>query len=105
MLSQKVFHLEHRSLRDHQRVQHVAKPIRRIDNLPLISYLNLGGRCRNCLSAIPVRYFLTELIGATIFGSLFLYELVTGAANVPELQETTSIPGSFGSSSTQNGPL
>ena len=60
-----------------------GKPIRRIDNLPLISYLNLGGRCRNCLSAIPVRYFLTELIGATIFGSLFLYELVTGAANVP----------------------
>ena len=59
-----------------------GKPIRRIDNLPLISYLNLGGRCRNCLSAIPVRYFLTELIGATIFGSLFLYELVTGAANV-----------------------
>ena len=63
-----------------------GKPIRRIDNLPLISYLNLGGRCRNCLSAIPVRYFLTELIGATIFGSLFLFELVTGAANVPEFK-------------------
>ncbi len=57
--------------------------IRRIDNLPLISYLNLGARCRNCLSPIPIRYFLTELIGAIIFGSLFLYELVTGATNVP----------------------
>ena len=63
-----------------------GKPIRRIDNLPLISYLNLGGRCRNCLSAIPIRYFLTELIGATIFGSLFLFELVTGATNVPEFK-------------------
>ena len=60
--------------------------ISRIDNLPLISYLNLGGRCRNCLSAIPIRYFLTELIGATIFGSLFLFELVTGATNVPEFK-------------------
>ena len=57
--------------------------ISRIDNLPLISYLNLGARCRNCLSPIPIRYFLTELIGATIFGSLFVYELVTGATNVP----------------------
>ena len=63
-----------------------GKPIRRIDNLPLISYLNLGGRCRNCLSTIPIRYFLTELIGATIFGSLFLFELVTGATNVPEFK-------------------
>jgi len=62
------------------------KPIRRLDNLPFISYLNLGGRCRNCLSVIPVRYFLTEVIGAIIFGSLFLFELVTGAANVPEFK-------------------
>ncbi len=61
--------------------------IRRIDNLPIFSYINLGGRCRMCLSAIPARYFLVELIGATIFGSLFLFELVTGAANVPYFKE------------------
>ena len=60
--------------------------IRWIDNLPIFSYLNLGGRCRNCLCVIPIRYFLTELLGATIFGSLFLFELVTGATNVPEFK-------------------
>ncbi|WP_186775614.1 A24 family peptidase [Rubripirellula tenax] len=58
-------------------------PIRRTDNLPIFSYLNLGGRCRACAADIPIRYFWVELIGAAIFGLLFLYELVTGAANVP----------------------
>lgn len=57
--------------------------IRRIDNLPIFSYLNLAGRCRACAAVIPLRYFIVEVIGATIFGALFLFELVTGAANVP----------------------
>jgi leader peptidase (prepilin peptidase) / N-methyltransferase len=61
-------------------------PIRRVDNLPIFSYLNLAGRCRNCSAVIPVRYFIVELLGAVIFGALFLFELVTGAANVPGFQ-------------------
>jgi leader peptidase (prepilin peptidase)/N-methyltransferase len=58
-------------------------PIRRIDNLPIISYLLLRGRCRNCDVAIPIRYFVVEMAGLAIFASLFLFELVTGAANIP----------------------
>jgi len=57
--------------------------IQRVDNLPLFSYMNLGGRCRSCQNVIPIRYFFVELIAATIFGSLFLCELVTGCVNVP----------------------
>ena len=60
-----------------------GKPIRRIDNLPIISYWWLGGRCRDCHAPIPSRYFYVELVGMAIFASLFLFELVTGAANVP----------------------
>ncbi len=60
-----------------------GKPIRRIDNLPIISYWWLGGRCRACQAPIPIRYFFVELIGLAIFASLFLFELVTGAANIP----------------------
>lgn len=57
--------------------------IRRVDNLPIISYLRLRGRCRACAVEIPPRYFYVELVGLLIFASLFLYELITGAANLP----------------------
>ncbi|MEL6108456.1 MAG: prepilin peptidase [Planctomycetota bacterium] len=58
-------------------------PIRRLDNVPIFSYLALKGRCRSCGVAIPLRYFAVELLGFSIFASLFLFELVNGAANVP----------------------
>jgi leader peptidase (prepilin peptidase)/N-methyltransferase len=61
-----------------------GSPIRRIDNLPIVSYLRLGGRCRECGSSIPSRYLYAELAGFGIFAALFLYELITGGANIPE---------------------
>ncbi|MDG2102780.1 MAG: prepilin peptidase [Pirellulaceae bacterium] len=57
--------------------------ISRFDNIPFFSYINLGGECRSCHCPIPIRYLLVECAVAGIFGSLFLYELVTGAANIP----------------------
>jgi leader peptidase (prepilin peptidase)/N-methyltransferase len=60
--------------------------IRRTDNLPIFSYVNLGGKCRSCSTTIPARYLIAELVVAAIFGSLFLYELVTGCANVPHMR-------------------
>jgi len=39
------------------------KPIRWYDNIPLLSYLVLGGRCRHCGWKIPLRYPLVEIIG------------------------------------------
>jgi len=36
------------------------------DNIPLLSYIRLGGRCRHCGDPVPMRYFLLELcMGAT----------------------------------------
>ncbi|MEM9703355.1 MAG: prepilin peptidase, partial [Planctomycetota bacterium] len=54
-------------------------PLRRIDNLPIYSYLKLRGRCRTCQAEIPIRYLFVELIGLVVFAALFLYELTTGA--------------------------
>jgi leader peptidase (prepilin peptidase) / N-methyltransferase len=36
-------------------------------NLPLISWLALRGKCADCHSPIPVRYFLVELLVAALF--------------------------------------
>lgn len=36
-------------------------PIKWYDNIPIVSYLMLKGRCRNCKSKIPLRYPLVEM--------------------------------------------
>ena len=59
--------------------------ISRIDNLPIFSYINLSAKCRNCSGKISPRYLIVELIVATIFGSLFLFELIIGGKNVPSI--------------------
>ncbi len=44
--------------------------IRRRDNVPVVSWLLLRGRCRDCGATIPVRYPLVELTTGAVFGAL-----------------------------------
>jgi len=41
--------------------------IRWYDNIPVISYLVLGGRCRSCRTPISARYPATEALTAVAF--------------------------------------
>ena len=49
-------------------------PIRPVDNIPLLSYIALGGRCRACGVAISWRYPLVEAL-AILMGALALWQL------------------------------
>ena len=55
------------------------KPIAWYDNVPLVSYALLGGRCRACRARISPRYPVVELLTGTLF---FIYILRDGVTPV-----------------------
>jgi len=57
------------------------KTIKWFDNIPLISYLKLNGKCRNCKKQISPRYIFVELVSALFFVFIFIklnnfYEII-----------------------------
>jgi leader peptidase (prepilin peptidase) / N-methyltransferase len=48
-------------------------PIAFYDNLPVVSWLLLGGRCRHCKAAISPRYLFVELLTAALFLGCYAY--------------------------------
>ena len=54
-------------------------PIRFYDNIPLVSYIFLLGRCRSCGEGISPRYFVVELLMASLAAALN-YEFGLGLA-------------------------
>src|SRR5205823_5065410 len=63
------------------------QPIRWYDNIPLLSYWVLRGRCRRCRAPYPVRYFLVELLTGLAFAGLFYADLVLNLPHIPLLAD------------------
>jgi leader peptidase (prepilin peptidase)/N-methyltransferase len=55
------------------------KPISFYDNIPLLSYIILGGRCRHCKAPIAFRYFVVELLTAVMLPGLYCWYGLTAA--------------------------
>ena len=51
---------------------HCGKPIRFYDNIPLVSWIVLRAKCRDCKAPISARYFIVELLTGSIFLSLYI---------------------------------
>lgn len=49
-----------------------GSPVRWYDNVPVVSWLVLRGRCRNCGKPISVQYLLVELAIGMLFAALVL---------------------------------
>jgi leader peptidase (prepilin peptidase)/N-methyltransferase len=58
-------------------------PIALWDNIPVLSWLVLRGKCRTCLSPISLRYPLVEAAVGGILLLLFWLEVVWGGPNLP----------------------
>ncbi len=53
--------------RPSSRCRRCEQPIRFWDNIPVLSYLILGGKCRHCREPIGTRYPMIELATGTLF--------------------------------------
>ena len=52
---------------------HCRQPIAFYDNIPVLSWLILGGRCRRCRGVISPRYLLIELLTGILFAACYWY--------------------------------
>lgn len=50
-----------------------SQPIKFYDNIPLLSYLFLRGKCRYCQAKIPISYPVVEFITAVLFLAMYYH--------------------------------
>ena len=63
------------------------QPVRWYDNIPLLSYWLLRGRCRDCGASFSARYFWIELATGLGFVGLFYLEVCRNVLNLPYIRQ------------------
>ena len=63
---------------------HCGHKISALENIPVISYLFLGGKCRECKAKIPLRYALIEL-GTGLLSAFLIWRFGSGLAGLGAL--------------------
>src|SRR2546427_740348 len=58
-------------VRPRSRCPKCGTPVKAFDNIPVLSWLLLGGRCRNCKEKISVLYPLVELFTGVLFAACY----------------------------------
>lgn len=58
-------------VRPRSRCPACSRQLAAVDNVPVLSWLLLRGRCRSCAASIPVRYALAEAVTAALFVALW----------------------------------
>src|SRR4030095_2360962 len=64
--------LDESIVKPRSRCPNCRKPIASSDNIPILSYILLGGKCRHCKKKISIRYPLIEALTGVIAGLLYL---------------------------------
>lgn len=68
-------------------------PIRLLDNVPILGYLRLRGRCRACATPFSARYLWVEIGTGVAFAALFAVEVLPNAQNADFLRPWLPTPG------------
>lgn len=72
-----------RHIGGHSSCPYCQTPIEGYDNVPILAWIKLRGRCRACRLPISAQYPLVELSVAIVFLSVYLTEVACNGANLP----------------------
>lgn len=72
-----------RTVGGHSGCPYCCSAIARGDNVPVLAWLKLRGRCRTCRLPISAQYPLVEFLVAMIFLTVYFTEVARGGLNLP----------------------